>query len=115
MLRGELALARGSARPASPRCAPPSPPRTAALQRAARLALPVRPYLGAALLDARRPKEAAAVYRAGPAKYPDNGWSLYGLSLAQQALNQADAAADSERRYVAAWQWADTRLTASRL
>ena len=109
MLRGELALARGQRKPglAALRAAvaaedrlnynePPDWP------------LPVRPYLGAALLDAKRPKEAAAVYAQDLAKYPDNGWSLYGLARAQQALKQADAAADSERRYVAAWQWADT-------
>ena len=32
--------------------------------------LPVRPYLGAALLDAGAPKEAAAVYAEDLAKYP---------------------------------------------
>jgi hypothetical protein len=76
--------------------------------------LPVRPYLGAALLDAGRAKEAATVYAEDLVVYPDNGWSLYGLAKAQRALKQADAASQSERRQAAAWQWADVKLTASR-
>jgi len=116
MLRGELALARGQRKTglAALRAAvaaedrlnynePPDWP------------LPVRPYLGAALLDARRPKDAAVVYAEDLAKYPDNGWSLYGLAHAQRALKHHSDAADSERRYAASWQWADIRLTASRL
>jgi len=115
MLRGELALARGQRKTgiAALRAAvtaedklnynePPDWP------------LPVRPYLGAALLDAKRPKDAAVVYVEDLARYPENGWSLYGLARAQRALKQGSAAADSERRYVAAWQWADVELTASR-
>lgn len=115
MLRGELALARGQ--------------RAAGIDalRAAIAAedalnyneppdwlLPVRPYLGAALLDAGRAREAAAVYTEDLGKYPDNGWSLQGLAQARRALGDARGAADTERRYLAAWQWADTPLTASR-
>ena len=115
MLRGELALARGqgeagitalraaiAAEDALNYNEPPD------------WLLPVRPYLGAALLDAGRAREAAAVYAEDLAKYPDNGWSLHGLAQAQRALNDARGAADSERRYQAAWQWADAPLTASR-
>jgi len=115
MLRGELALARGErgaglqalrdAAAAEDRIAYNEPPDWP---------LPVRPYLGAALLDAGQPEQAAAVYAEDLAKYPDNGWSLHGLAKAQRALKQADAAADSERRYAAAWQWADVELGASR-
>lgn len=75
--------------------------------------LPVRPYLGAALLDAGRAKEAVAVYQQDLAKYPDNGWSLYGLEQAQRKLGDTGAS-NSELRYEAAWQWADMPLTASR-
>lgn len=75
--------------------------------------LPTRPYLGAALLEAGDAKGAADAYRQDLATYPDNGWSLYGLMLAQKKSNDP-AAADSERRYRAAWQWADAPLTASR-
>ncbi len=115
MLRGEIALARGDRKGG-----------IAALRKAVAAEdklsyneppdwpLPVRPYLGAALLDAGRAKEALAVYDEDLRKYPENGWSLYGLSLAQGKLKQTDAAADSRRRFDAAWQWADVRLESSR-
>jgi hypothetical protein len=115
MLRGELALARGDRKAgiAALRAAvqaedqlnynePPDWP------------LPVRPYLGAALLDAGRAKEAAVVYQEDLKRFPDNGWSLHGLAQAQKKLRQTDAAAETERRQQAAWQWADVTLTASR-
>ncbi len=76
--------------------------------------LPVRPYLGAALLDAGRAKEAVAVYEEDLKRFPENGWSLYGLAQAQRKLKLKDAAAESERRQAAAWQWSDVKLVASR-
>ncbi|HEY0503773.1 MAG TPA: hypothetical protein VGD42_09790 [Lysobacter sp.] len=115
MLRGELALARGDRKGG-----------IAALRKAVEAEdvlnyneppdwpLPVRPYLGAALLDAGRAKEAVIVYQEDLKTYPENGWSLYGLAQAQKKLKQKDAAAESERRYASAWQWADVKLTASR-
>jgi len=57
--------------------------------------LPVRPYLGATLLDARQPQEAAAAYLQDPAKYPDNGWSLHGLARASDV--EADRSGRGER------------------
>lgn len=115
MLRGELALARGQRKPG-----------IAALREAVEAEdklnyneppdwpLPARPFLGAALLDAGRAKEAVAVYEEDLKRLPENGWSLYGLSLAQTKLKQDSAAADSARRFGAAWEWADVKLTASR-
>lgn len=50
----------------------------------------------------------------GLAKYPNNGWSLYGLAQAQRKLGDSAAAADSEHRFAAAWQWADVQLASSR-
>ncbi|MFS8063829.1 MAG: hypothetical protein ACMG5Z_04490 [Luteimonas sp.] len=76
--------------------------------------LPVRPYLGAALLDAGRAQDAVAIYQQDLAKYPENGWSLFGLAQAQRKLGEAKAAEESARRHAAAWQWADMPLTASR-
>ena len=76
--------------------------------------LPVRWYLGAALLESGNAKGVADVYRQDLQTYPDNGWSLFGLAQAQRTLGDAAGAADSERRYRAAWQWADAPLTASR-
>ncbi len=115
MLRGELALAAGD-RDAG----------IAALREAAAVEdglnynepadwpLPVRPYLGAALLDAGRATDAAAVYREDLVAYPENGWSLRGLALAEQARGDAAAAAAAQRRFDTAWQWADVDLVASR-
>ena len=115
LLRGELALRRGDTSQG-----------LAALREAAAAEdrldynepadwpLPVRPYLGAALLQAGGAREAAQAYAQDLETYPDNGWSLFGLAQAQRATGDTVAAADSERRYRAAWQWADTPLTASR-
>ena len=76
--------------------------------------LPARWYLGAALLETGDARGAAEAYRQDLTTYPDNGWSLHGLAQAQRRLGDAAGAADSERRYRAAWQWADAPLTTSR-
>ncbi len=76
--------------------------------------LPVRPYLGAALLDAGDAAGAAEAFGQDLKTYPENGWSLFGLAQAQQKLGQADAARDTSHRQAAAWQWADAPLTAAR-
>jgi tetratricopeptide (TPR) repeat protein len=72
---------------------------------------PVRHLLGAALLDARRPAEAEAVYREDLRRNPNNGWALQGLARALEAQGKK---ADSEKaRFKDAWRHADTELTAS--
>nr|WP_295381209.1 tetratricopeptide repeat protein [Pseudoxanthomonas sp.] len=76
--------------------------------------LPVRPYLGAALLETGDAKGAAEAFGQDLKTYPENGWSLFGLAQAQQALGQADAARETSRRQAAAWQWADAPLSAAR-
>ncbi len=76
--------------------------------------LPVRWYLGAALLEAGDASGAARAYRQDLQAYPNNGWSLFGLAKAQHALGDMAGAADSERRLAKAWQWADAPLAASR-
>lgn len=76
--------------------------------------LPVRWYLGAALLESGDAAGAALAYRQDLQAYPSNGWSLFGLAKAQHALGDTAGAADSERRLATAWQWADAPLTASR-
>ncbi|MEO6228220.1 MAG: hypothetical protein ABIO61_10260 [Thermomonas sp.] len=76
--------------------------------------LPTRHYLGAALLETGNPSAAADVYLQDLRTYPDNGWSLFGLALAQQRMGQDDAARATHERQLAAWQWADAPLTASR-
>jgi tetratricopeptide (TPR) repeat protein len=76
--------------------------------------LPTRWYLGAALLESGDMRGAADAYRQDLKTYPENGWSLHGLAQAQRRLGDAAGAADSERRYRDAWQWADAPLLASR-
>ncbi|MGN6224394.1 tetratricopeptide repeat protein [Pseudoxanthomonas sp.] len=76
--------------------------------------LPVRPYLGAALLEAGDAKAAAEAFGQDLKTYPENGWSLFGLAQAQEKLGQADAARETARRQAAAWQWADAPLAAAR-
>ncbi|MBU6416496.1 MAG: hypothetical protein KJS83_04930 [Xanthomonadaceae bacterium] len=76
--------------------------------------LPVRPYLGAALLEAGDAKGAAEAFNQDLRTYPLNGWSLYGLAQAQRELGQTDAARETSKQQAAAWQWADAPLTAAR-
>ena len=75
---------------------------------------PLRHSLGAALLAAGRPKEAEVVYWQDLAKNRDNGFALFGLAQAYEALGQP-ARADAVRgRFESAWQAADVELTSSR-
>lgn len=76
--------------------------------------LPTRSYLGAALLESGNPSAAADAYQQDLKTYPDNGWSLFGLALAQQRMGQTNAALATQQRQATAWQWADAPLTASR-
>lgn len=76
--------------------------------------LPIRPYLGAALLDTGDAKGASDAFQQDLTTYPANGWSLYGLAQAQQALGQTEAAQETRRQQTQAWQWADAPLTAAR-
>lgn len=75
---------------------------------------PVRQSLGAVLLEAGRPEEAASVYWDDLRRYPENGWSLYGLAQALRAQGKNDEAAMVEKRLQKAWARADVKLTASR-
>jgi tetratricopeptide (TPR) repeat protein len=75
---------------------------------------PVRQSLGAVLLQAGQPKRAEAVYRKDLEKFPDNGWSLFGLAKALEAQGKEEQAQDMEKRFREAWRHADIELTASR-
>jgi tetratricopeptide (TPR) repeat protein len=74
---------------------------------------PARHLLGAQLLIAGRPREAAAVYREDLARNPANGWSLYGLAAALRAEGRMNEAARVSGQFETAWQHADVRLPAS--
>lgn len=75
--------------------------------------LPVRPALGALLLRAGKAAEAEAVYREDLNRFPENGWSLYGLAASLRALGRTAEADDVQRRFQRAWEKADVILTAS--
>lgn len=68
---------------------------------------PVRHTLGVVLLDAGRPAEAEAVYREDLIRWPENGWSLLGLSQALEKQGQTSAAADARRRHEVVWRSSD--------
>ncbi len=71
---------------------------------------PTRHALGAALLKVGRADEAETVYREDLAHYPENGWSLYGLSQALARQGRVDEARDLDERQRVAWRRADVDL-----
>ena len=74
---------------------------------------PVRHTLGAVLLSAGRHQEAEAVYREDLAQWPDNGWSLYGLSRCARARGATAEAESYETRFRKVWSRADTSIGSS--
>lgn len=74
---------------------------------------PTRHALGAALLQAGHAVEAEAAYRADLKRWPENGWSLYGLKRSLEAQGKKTEAAQVSKRYQKAWSHADLNLTAS--
>ena len=76
--------------------------------------LPVRHMAGSVLLDAGRADEAEALYREDLKRFPDNGWSLFGLQKALEAQNKTAEAEDVQVRFADIWSEADVTLTASR-
>jgi hypothetical protein len=75
---------------------------------------PMRHSLGKALVASRRFAEAEAVYRQDLERFPENGWSLYGLWQALQGQGRTRDAAEVLKRFNRAWARADVKLTASR-
>jgi tetratricopeptide (TPR) repeat protein len=75
---------------------------------------PIRHSLGAALIRAGRHAEAEKVYREDLRRFPENGWSLFGLAQALRAQGKKNEAAAAEARFRKAWPNTDVTLTASR-
>lgn len=71
-----------------------------------------RQWLGAALLEAERYRDAERVYRAELEDHPHNGWSLFGLLQALKARGRTDAAAEAD--FEESWARSDVWITASR-
>jgi len=60
-----------------------------------------------------RYKEAEEVDREDLKKWPDNGWSLYGLGRTLQHLGREAEAAPVLKNFDEIWAQADIRLTSS--
>ena len=76
--------------------------------------IPIRHYLGATLLAAKRASDAEEVYRTDLAKHPDNGWACYGLMQSLQSQGKQAEAEVVEQRFKTAWTHADVMLAGSR-
>jgi tetratricopeptide (TPR) repeat protein len=74
---------------------------------------PVRHALGAALVRAGQFVEAEKVYREDLARWPDNGWALFGLAQSLEKLGRDKEAAEVKAKFEKIWQRADVKLTAS--
>ena len=72
---------------------------------------PVRHFQGAALLDAKKFKEAEAVYREDLRRNPHNGWGLFGLAQALRAQGRTEEAAKVQQEFRTAWAESDIPLT----
>ncbi len=71
-----------------------------------------RHWLGAALLEAKRPADAERVYREDLKKHPHNGWSLFGLKAALDA--EGKRSTDVQKDFDASWARSDIWIQASR-
>ena len=71
-----------------------------------------RHWLGAALLEAGRPSDAARVYRADLKRHPHNGWSLVGLR--QALVAQGQPAREVSEEFDRSWVRSDVWIQASR-
>jgi tetratricopeptide (TPR) repeat protein len=75
--------------------------------------MPVRHALGAALMEAKQFQDAERVYREDLARFPDNGWSLFGLARCLREQNLQDEARAIDMRFEKAWSRADVKLKSS--
>lgn len=72
--------------------------------------IPVRPTLGAVLLQAGRPEAAEVIFREDIQRWPRNGWGLYGLEQSLRAQGKTDSADIVQRELNGAWKRADVKL-----
>jgi tetratricopeptide (TPR) repeat protein len=69
--------------------------------------VPLRQVLGRVLLEARRPRDAEAVFREDLTRYPNNGWSLYGLAKSLEAQGKRAEASWAQQGFRNAWTRAE--------
>ena len=75
---------------------------------------PMRQYLGAALIEIGRHRDAERIYRRDLKWNQKNGWSLFGLNKALRAQGKFSQAEATMKLFETAWQYADLDLTRSR-
>lgn len=75
--------------------------------------IPLRHPLGAALLKHGRAVEAEQVYREDLKKWPENGWSLFGLARALESQGRTAEATPIRRRWEKLWAGAEVTITSS--
>jgi tetratricopeptide (TPR) repeat protein len=75
---------------------------------------PTRHSLGLALLESGDAPGAEQVYREDLTRFPENGWSLFGLAQSLEAQGQSSEAAEVRTQFLRVWQHSDVELTASR-
>jgi tetratricopeptide (TPR) repeat protein len=68
---------------------------------------PVTQAMGDAYLKWGEPARAKRMYERTLRKFPENGWSLFGLARSLEALGRPAEAARAEERFRAAWKNAD--------
>jgi len=73
----------------------------------------MRLYLGAALIKARRPRDAERVYRQDLWEFRENGWALFGLWQSLRDQGKSREAKKVRLRFDRAWKNADVTLNAS--
>jgi len=77
--------------------------------------LPVREFLGGALLASGDYARAESVFRAEIEKRPRNGRALFGLAESLRKQNKTSSAQMVQQEFETAWQSADTKLTVDSL
>ena len=73
--------------------------------------IPVRPTLGAALIESGDARRAEKIFREDLERIPRNGWGLFGLEQSLRAQGRSDGADAVARQLEEIWDRADTRLT----
>lgn len=113
-LAGEIALARGNLDAAISAF-------RAAVEREDQLgyteppdwAQSMRLYLEHTYLAAGRPQLAQRAFEGDLARFPENGWALYGLWKSHAAQGEYERSSVVEKRFRQAWRFSDTTLTAA--
>ena len=75
--------------------------------------VPVRHALGAFLLKDGQATEAEAVYREDLRRWPDNGWSLFGLAASLETQGKKAEAAAVRAKFDEIWKHADVKIPSS--